>query len=175
ANWIGFEILDAKDGVKYRTAFVTSLPVTKANVAEIADCGRARWKIENESFNVLTKPRLRTRTQFRAWRDLSGHDARRPQHPRLRLAHRARPHRAALAQGQRSGPKANQLLRLCRNLDELRGLPRLARTPRSPRHLHHPAPPPLRPKKRMRTNPRGTFRIAGDRHGRLPPVGGNGV
>src|SRR5208283_6128674 len=53
ANWIGFEILDAKDGVKYRTAFVTSLPVTKANVAEIADCGRARWKIENESFNVL--------------------------------------------------------------------------------------------------------------------------
>ena len=29
------------------------MPVTKANVAEIAACGRARWKIENESFNVL--------------------------------------------------------------------------------------------------------------------------
>ena len=53
ANWIGFEILDAKGVVKYKTAFVTSLPVTKANVAEIAACGRARWKIENESFNVL--------------------------------------------------------------------------------------------------------------------------
>jgi hypothetical protein len=53
ANWIGFEISDAKGVVKYRTAFVTSLPVTKANVAEIAACGRARWKIENESFNVL--------------------------------------------------------------------------------------------------------------------------
>jgi len=52
-NWIGFEILDAKGGVKYKTAFVTSLPVTKANVAEMAACGRARWKIENESFNVL--------------------------------------------------------------------------------------------------------------------------
>ena len=52
-NWIGFEISDAKGAVKYRTAFVTSLPVTKANVAEIVACGRARWKIENESFNVL--------------------------------------------------------------------------------------------------------------------------
>ena len=52
-NWIGFEILDAKAVVKYKTAFVTSLPVAKTNVAEIAACGRARWKIENESFNVL--------------------------------------------------------------------------------------------------------------------------
>jgi hypothetical protein len=52
-NWIGFEILDAKGIVKYKTAFVTSLPVAKANVADIAACGRARWKIENESFNVL--------------------------------------------------------------------------------------------------------------------------
>lgn len=52
-NWIGFEILDAKGVVKYQTAFVTSLPVAKSNVAEIVACGRARWKIENESFNVL--------------------------------------------------------------------------------------------------------------------------
>ena len=52
-NWIGFEILDAKGVVKYATAWVTTLPITKANVAEIAACGRARWKIENESFNVL--------------------------------------------------------------------------------------------------------------------------
>jgi DDE family transposase len=52
-NWIGFEILDAKGAVKYKTALVTSLPVTKASVAEIVVCGRARWKIENESFNIL--------------------------------------------------------------------------------------------------------------------------
>ena len=52
-NWIGFEILGAKGEVKYKTAFVTSLPVAKSNVAEAAACGRARWKIENESFNVL--------------------------------------------------------------------------------------------------------------------------
>jgi len=52
-NWIGFEIVDAKGKVKYSMAWVTSLPVTKDNVAEIVACGRARWKIENESFNVL--------------------------------------------------------------------------------------------------------------------------
>src|SRR5450631_21637 len=52
-NWIGFVLADAGGKVKYSTAFVTSLPVTKENVAEIVACGRARWKIENESFNVL--------------------------------------------------------------------------------------------------------------------------
>jgi len=52
-NWIGFQILDAKGKVKYTMAWVTSLPVSKRNVVEIVACGRARWKIENESFNVM--------------------------------------------------------------------------------------------------------------------------
>lgn len=52
-NWIGFEILDARGKLKYSMAWVTSLAVSKDNVAEIVACGRARWKIENESFNVL--------------------------------------------------------------------------------------------------------------------------
>ena len=52
-NWIGFQILDAKGKVKYTMAWVTSLPVSKHNVAEVVACGRARWKIENESFNVM--------------------------------------------------------------------------------------------------------------------------
>src|SRR4051794_8264488 len=39
--------------VTYSSAFVTSLPVTRDTVAEIVACARARWKIENESFNVL--------------------------------------------------------------------------------------------------------------------------
>jgi hypothetical protein len=30
-----------------------SLPVTKQNVAKIVACGRTRWKIENEAFNVM--------------------------------------------------------------------------------------------------------------------------
>jgi hypothetical protein len=52
-NWISFEIVDAKGKVTYSMAWVTSLPVSKDNVAEIVACGRARWKIENEGFNVL--------------------------------------------------------------------------------------------------------------------------
>ena len=52
-NWL--EITSARtDGtVTYRGAFVTSLDVDRDNVAELADCARARWKIENEAFNVL--------------------------------------------------------------------------------------------------------------------------
>jgi hypothetical protein len=34
-------------------SFVTDLPVDRDTVAELAACGRARWKIENESFNTL--------------------------------------------------------------------------------------------------------------------------
>jgi hypothetical protein len=52
-NWIGFEIFDRHGAVKYAIAWVTSLPVGKANVALIAAAGRARWKIENETFNVM--------------------------------------------------------------------------------------------------------------------------
>ena len=52
-NWL--EIVSAKPGgkVTYRGSFVTSLHVDRDNVAELADCARARWKIENETFNVL--------------------------------------------------------------------------------------------------------------------------
>jgi hypothetical protein len=52
-SWIGVSITDAKGHVTYSNAFVTSLPVTRDTVAEIVACARARWKIENESFNVL--------------------------------------------------------------------------------------------------------------------------
>lgn len=52
-NWIGLTIFDAKGEAVYDGAFITSLPVTRENVVEVAACARARWKIENESFNVL--------------------------------------------------------------------------------------------------------------------------
>jgi hypothetical protein len=52
-NWIAVTITDAKGKTTYDGAFVTSLPVSKDNVTEIVTCARARWKIENESFNVL--------------------------------------------------------------------------------------------------------------------------
>jgi len=52
-NWLGLTIFDAKGKVVYDGAFVTSLALTRENVVEIAACARARWKIENETFNVL--------------------------------------------------------------------------------------------------------------------------
>ena len=52
-HWLGVEVLDTAGKATYRGAFVTSLAIREENVAEIAACARARWKIENESFNVL--------------------------------------------------------------------------------------------------------------------------
>jgi hypothetical protein len=53
-NWFEIEIRRADNGkITYHNSFITDLPVTARNVAEMAACGRARWKIENESFNVL--------------------------------------------------------------------------------------------------------------------------
>jgi hypothetical protein len=52
-NWVAFEIFDCHGRVTYSIAWVTSLPVSKANVADIVAAGRARWKIENETFNVM--------------------------------------------------------------------------------------------------------------------------
>lgn len=52
-NWLSIEISNPAGKVTYRNSFVTDLPVDAATVAELAACGRARWKIENETFNVL--------------------------------------------------------------------------------------------------------------------------
>jgi hypothetical protein len=52
-DWIGLTIFDAKGKPTYDSAWITSLKVSRENVAEIAACARARWKIENETFNVM--------------------------------------------------------------------------------------------------------------------------
>jgi hypothetical protein len=52
-NWFSVEIHDAKGKRTYYNSFITDLPITAETVAELAACGRARWKIENETFNVL--------------------------------------------------------------------------------------------------------------------------
>ena len=59
-TWIEFTIRrKAPDGQgwqqTYHNTFFTSLKVTPANVAAIARAGRARWKIENETFNCLSR------------------------------------------------------------------------------------------------------------------------
>jgi hypothetical protein len=52
-NWLGVTITNETGKTTYDGAFVTSLSLTTDNVVEVAACARARWKIENESFNVL--------------------------------------------------------------------------------------------------------------------------
>jgi len=52
-NWFEIEIRNAAGDITYRNSFITDLPVRRANVEELAACGRARWKIENEAFNTL--------------------------------------------------------------------------------------------------------------------------
>ncbi len=52
-NWLCIEIVNPAGKVTYRNSFITDLAVDRDNVAELAACGRARWKIENESFNTL--------------------------------------------------------------------------------------------------------------------------
>ena len=59
-NWIDVTITDTKGKVTYHNAFVTSLSVRKETVAELVACARARWKVENESFNVLANPTVIT-------------------------------------------------------------------------------------------------------------------
>jgi hypothetical protein len=61
-SWLETAIADAAGAgaaVTYRNSFVTDLPIKADNVVEIAGAGRARWKIENGSFNVL-KTRVTT-------------------------------------------------------------------------------------------------------------------
>ena len=52
-NWLMIEILNDAGDAAYRNSFITDLDVTADNVADLAAGGRARWKIENETFNVL--------------------------------------------------------------------------------------------------------------------------
>ena len=49
-NWVG--VTDARGKSTYNSAFVTSLPRTPDTVVGIIACARARWTIENESFNA---------------------------------------------------------------------------------------------------------------------------
>ena len=51
-NVVFYEEINAK-GIKRKWVWVTDLKVTRENVKELVRAGRARWKIENETFNTL--------------------------------------------------------------------------------------------------------------------------
>jgi Transposase DDE domain len=52
-NWIGIEVTDKNGKTGYHGAFVTNIEITTDTAASMAEAGRARWKIENETFNTL--------------------------------------------------------------------------------------------------------------------------
>jgi hypothetical protein len=52
-NWLEITIRDADGKITYRNSFITDLPVDAQTVEDLAAAGRARWKIENETFNIL--------------------------------------------------------------------------------------------------------------------------
>jgi hypothetical protein len=57
-NWFSVEIINEKGKRTYHNSFVTDLSVTEETVAELAACGRARWKIESA-------PQAYTRRRFK--------------------------------------------------------------------------------------------------------------
>jgi len=53
-NWFELTVVNATTGAQlYHNSFITNHRVTADNVAEVAQAGRGRWKIENENNNVL--------------------------------------------------------------------------------------------------------------------------
>jgi len=53
-NWVELTLTRTDTGeVLYQNAFITDFPLTGANVPQIVQAGRSRWKVENENTNVL--------------------------------------------------------------------------------------------------------------------------
>ena len=53
-NWFEITVVNAQTGEQlYHNSFITNHQITAENVAEAAQAGRGRWKIENENNNVL--------------------------------------------------------------------------------------------------------------------------
>jgi hypothetical protein len=53
-NWVEMTVLNAKTGEQlYYNTFITNHRLSAENVAQVAQAGRGRWKIENENNNVL--------------------------------------------------------------------------------------------------------------------------
>ena len=62
-TWIEFQIQRHAERTYYNT-FFTSLEVTADNVTALARLARARWKIENETFNCLARPGYNRKRNF---------------------------------------------------------------------------------------------------------------
>jgi len=52
-NWFSYSVFDKKGKRKYFNSWITDITPTKEIIEELANAGRAKWKIENETFNIL--------------------------------------------------------------------------------------------------------------------------
>ena len=52
-NYLEYVEIDPKGNKKYVNTWITDIKLTQENVAKVMRGGRARWKIENETFNTL--------------------------------------------------------------------------------------------------------------------------
>jgi hypothetical protein len=52
-NWFELVILDKEGNVRKRHGFATDYLISRENVVDLVECGRSRWKIENEHNNTL--------------------------------------------------------------------------------------------------------------------------
>jgi hypothetical protein len=51
-NFLEYQII-VNGKVTYRNSWVTDIGIDENNIKELVRCARARWKIENETFNAL--------------------------------------------------------------------------------------------------------------------------
>ncbi len=52
-NFLGYAEYDRDGDIIKQFSWVTDLPITRGNARELVRGGRARWKIENETYNTL--------------------------------------------------------------------------------------------------------------------------
>lgn len=52
-NFFQYHIVSKEGKITYRNSWVTDLPINENNIVSLVKGGRARWKIENETFNTL--------------------------------------------------------------------------------------------------------------------------
>jgi hypothetical protein len=52
-NYFEVKICDKAGKMQYHNSWITDIPITKHNVHRLCQGGRAKWKIENETFNTL--------------------------------------------------------------------------------------------------------------------------
>lgn len=52
-NFFQFQIINKNNKVTYKNSWVTDIAIDKDNIKDLVKGGRARWKVENETFNTL--------------------------------------------------------------------------------------------------------------------------